>query len=474
MHVLTELLDSLVDGRLLHCLYGFCFYDGGMSFRFSINMSRYLQRAAWVWTGCLWVGLSMLLAAQTHSAVSYSRPLVTASPELAGMSSERLARIDQLCRKSVEKGDVPGMVALVARHGKIVFHQAYGMAENTTGRNMSKDQIFRIASQTKAITATAVMMLWEEGGFKLDDPVARWIPEFKDAGVLKTFNEEEMTWTTEPAKTPITIRHLLTHTSGLGYGVIDADPRFRKMYQAAGVTDLFTTKAVTIEASVRKLATLPLHHHPGDKFTYSEGLDVLGYFIEIISGMSFEAFLHQRIFEPLGMHDTAFYQPSAKADRLVSVQKKENNKWVRFPVTFYDPDYPIKGARTFFSGGAGLSSTAKDYATFLQTYLNGGELNGTRILSRTTVQAIMQNQTGDLFGGREKYYGLAFGVVTEEGEAVGGLGSPGTFDWGGYFNTQYFADPREQLIGILMKQTQEISEDTAWKFRLLVGQAVDD
>lgn len=437
-------------------------------------MNRYLLRRfsrplAFALIGYVVVGIS-----SAQQAI-VTEPLTEASPANVGMSAERLGRIDLMCRDAIAKGKVPGMVALVARHGEIVYHKAFGMADNEAGRGLKKDDIFRIASQTKAITATAVMMLWEEGRFQLDDPIAGYIPEFQDASVLKTFDDEDGTWTTEPANTPITIRHLLTHTSGIGYGVIDGDPRFKKIYAQAGVTDLFTTKPVTIAESVKKLARLPLHHHPGAEFTYSEGLDVLGYFIEIVSGKPFDVFLRERLFEPLGMQDTAFYLPSENAERLVAVQKPENGKWVRFPVTFYDPDYPIKGAKTFFSGGAGLSSTAKDYATFLQMYLNAGKLNGHRILSRTTIATMMHNQTGTLFGDRNKYYGLAFGVVTEEGIAAGGLGSLGTFDWGGYFNTQYFADPKEGTIGILMKQTQDTSDDdTGWKFRLLVGQAIDD
>ena len=402
-------------------------------------------------------------------------PLAEAPPSDAGMSADRLGRIDRMCREAIEQGEVPGIVALVARHGKIVYHKAFGLADNEAGRPLKKDDVFRIASQTKAITSTAVMMLWEEGRFQLDDPIARFIPEFQDAGVLKTFHEEDVTWTTEPAKTPITIRHLLTHTSGIGYGVIDADERFQKIYAQAGVVDLFSTKPVTIAESVKKLAKLPLHHHPGEAFTYSEGLDVLGYFIEIVSGKPFDVFLQERLFQPLGMRDTAFYLPLEKADRLVAVQKPVNGQWVRFPVTFYDPDYPIKGAKSFFSGGAGLSSTASDYATFLQMYLNSGRLGGARILSRTTIATMMRNQIGLLMGDGDKYYGLAFGVVSDKGLATGGLGSPGTFDWGGYFNTQYFADPEEGTIGILMKQTQAADKDeTSWKFRLLVGQAVDD
>lgn len=412
--------------------------------------------------------------AQVRSG-QHSPPLTLAPPAAAGVSEARLARIDAMFKDAVAKGEIPGAVALMARNGKIVYWKAFGMADNTAGRLLKKDDIFRIASQSKAITATAVMTLWEEGKFQLDDPISKFIPEFKNPQVLKSYNEQDGTWTSEPARSEITIRHLLTHTSGIGYGVIDGDERFRKIYARAGIVDLFTTDPVTIGENVKKLAKLPLHHHPGEKFTYSEGLDVLGYFIEIVSGMPFDVFLRQRVFEPLGMKDTAFYLPKEKAGRLVPVQKIENGSWVRFPVTFYDPDYPIKGAKTFFSGGAGLCSTAKDYATFLQMYLNAGELNGTRILSRTTIETMMRNQIGDLWGDGDKYYGLAFGVLTDKGQAKGGLGSPGTFDWGGYFNTQYFADPKEKVIGVLMKQTQgPVSDQTAWKFRLLVGQAIDD
>jgi len=418
------------------------------------------------------IALVFSVNAQTKSG-NKSTPLTPTSPESVGMSAERLARIDAMCEQAVKSGDLPGIVALVARNGKIVFHQAYGMADNSSGRKMKEDDIFRIASQSKAITSTAVMMLWEEGNFQLDDPISKYIPEFKNPQVLKSF---KYSYTTTAADKEITIRHLLTHTSGIGYGVIDGDERMRMIYNKAGITDLFTTEPITIEESVRKLAKLPLHHNPGEKFTYSEGLDVLGYFIEIVSEMPFDEFLKKRLFDPLGMDDTWFYLPGAKAERLVSVQQKEDDKWVKYPVTFYDTDYPIKGSKTFFSGGAGLSSTAMDYATFLQMYLNGGELNGVRILSRTTIQSIMGNQTEDLFGGGiNSYYGLAFGVVTKEGEARGGEGSEGTFDWGGYFNTQYFADPKEQTIGILMKQTQgPVNDETGWKFRMLVGQAIDD
>jgi len=420
------------------------------------------------------LALTLTASAQTKS-VQKSLPLTSGTPESVGMSSERLERIDEMCREAIKNNEVPGIVALVARKGKIVLHEAYGMADNATSRKLKIDDIFRIASQSKAITSTAVMMLWEEGLFRLDDPISKFIPEFKNAQVLNRFRYEDTSYTTVAANKEITIRHLLTHTSGLGYGVIDGDERFKMIYKKAGITDLFTTEPITIEESVKKLAKLPLHHHPGEKYTYSEGLDVLGYFIEVVSGMAFDEFLRKRLFDPLGMDDTWFYLPKSKHDRLVTVQQQKDGKWKKLPVTFYDTDYPKTGAQTFFSGGAGLSSTAKDYATFLQMYLNEGELNGVRILSRTTVQSIMGNQTGDLFGGADRYYGLAFGVTTQQGQDQGGEGSKGTFDWGGYFNTQYFADPLEQTIGIIMKQTRgPVNDQTGWKFRQLVFQAIDD
>jgi len=436
---------------------------------------RAVQRAAArAWAALLASHLILGVDAQTPS-IRHSPSLSYAAPAKAGVSAGRLARIDRMCEEAVKEGQVPGVVALVARKGRIVYHKAFGMADNQSGRVLHRDDIFRIASQSKAVTATAVMMLWEQGLFRLDDPISRWIPEFKNPQVLKTYDEATGAWTGEPARREITIRDLLTHTSGLGYGVIDGDARFRKLYEKAGVVDLFTTEAVTIGESVRRLAKLPLHHHPGEKYTYGEGLDVLGRFIEIVSGQPFDAFLQTRLFAPLGMTDTAFYLPQEKAARLVAVQKPEGNQWVRHPVTFYDPEYPVKGAKSFFSGGAGLCSTARDYATFLQMYLNGGELNGVRILSRTTVEVIMAEQVArGLWGGDTKHYGLAFGVLDAKGAQRGGEGSEGTFDWGGYFNTQYFADPKEHMIGILMKQTQGGNDSTAWRFRLLVGQSIDD
>jgi CubicO group peptidase (beta-lactamase class C family) len=392
-----------------------------------------------------------------------------------GISQERIAKLDAMLEDAVKKEQVPGLVAMVVKDGKIVYHSAKGFADAESGKAMEKNSIFRIASQTKAITSTAIMMLWEEGKFRLDDPISKFIPEFKSPQVLHTFRYGDTTFSTRPSTKEITIRHLLTHTSGLGYGVIDGDERMKMLYHKAGVMDLFTTDNITIGESVKRLAKLPLHHEPGAKFTYSEGLDVLGYLIEIVSGMPFDQFLKTRLFDPLGMNDTRFYLSDAQAPRLVTVQTRKDNKWVSFPVTFYDPAYPKTGAKTFFSGGAGLSSTTEDYAKFLQLYLNGGIYNGKRILSSHTISTIMTNQVGDLLGEGGKDYGLAFGIVDQKGVQIGGMGSLGTFDWGGYFNTQYFADPQEKIIGLIFKQTSGAGngDETGWKFRQMVFTLVE-
>jgi CubicO group peptidase (beta-lactamase class C family) len=417
--------------------------------------------------------LAFAAFSQTNS-IQNSPPLSEASPSSVGISEERLLLIDDMLKEAVAGDLIPGAVALVARNGKIVYHKAHGLADHLESKAQKKDDIFRIASQTKAITSTAVMMLWEEGKFRLDDPISRYIPEFQHMVIFESFNEADSSFTAKPAEKPITIRQLLTHTSGVGYGFIDND-EFRKIYAKAGIIDAFSTQDVSIEENIKKLAKMPLHFEPGTKFKYAEGLDILGYLIEKLSGMPLDQFFQEGMFDPLGMQDTYFYLPDSKADRLVSVQTLKDGKWERVTSHFaYDPEYPVVGAKRFFSGGGGLCSTAKDYASFLQMYLNKGELNGKRLLSRTTVDIIMANHIGD-FWDPGSYHGLAFGVVDQTGADRGGSGSAGTFDWGGYFNTQYFADPNEQIIGILMKQTLDIPGDpTGWKFRQMVFQTIDD
>ena len=318
--------------------------------------------------------LSVTIFAQTPSTLLSPQ----GNQPMKGISSDRLSRIDQMLDETLSANQVPGLVALIVKDGKIVYHEAKGLADVASGTKMAKDQIFRIASQSKAITSTAVMMLWEEGKFRLDDPISKYIPEFADPQILTGFRYADSSYSSKSSPRQITIRNLITHTSGIGYGVIDGNEQMKMIYAKAGIVDLFTTEQVKISDNIKKLAKLPLHHEPGTKYTYSEGLDVLGYFIEVISGMPFDQFLQTRIFDPMGMKNTGFYLSEAQGEKLVTIHRKVNNQWEAFPVTFYDPNYPKTGAKSFFSGGAGLSSTAEDYAKFLQMYINGGAYNGTR------------------------------------------------------------------------------------------------
>lgn len=410
--------------------------------------------------------------AQTPSG-QITPPLGDAAPADMGLSPERLERIDAMIETAIAEEQVPGAVALIARNGKIVYERALGKA-NPAGAILATDSIFRIASQTKAITSTAVMILWEEGHFRLDDPLEKFLPEFANPVVLEAYDEQTGHYITRPAKSSITVRHLLTHRSGLGYGIIDGDPRMRQIYIDAGITDLYSTEPVVLADNVKKLAALPLLFDPGERYHYAEGLDVAGRLVEVVSGLPFDEFLQTRLFEPLGMKDTQFYLRPDQVDRLVTVQQPaEGGGWEKYVGNeHYDADYPIKGARTWFGGGAGLTSTVRDYAAFLQMYVNGGEYNGTRILSRTTINTIMAHQS-DL--GKEAHLGLAFRVVTDSGVAAGGFGGIDTFSWGGYFNTNYFADPHEELVAMIFKQTRNQRKDTtAWKFRQLVFTAIDD
>ena len=391
-------------------------------------------------------------------------------PENQGVSSVRLDRIDSYLNKMIKENQIPGAVALIRRNNKIIYNKAFGYSDVENKIKYSTDDIFRIASMTKAVTSLAVLMLWEEGGFNLDDPIEKYIPEFKNLKILTDFNETDSTYLSKPAENKISIRHLLTHTSGIGYGLVDNDPRFKAMYKKHGIVDLFTTDSINIESNVKKLAQLPLHHEPGEAFTYGESLDVLGYFIEVISQKSLDVFFKERIFEPLEMKDTYFYLPTTHQDRLVSVQTQKDGFWTKYQGDFYDTNFPVKGAKTFLSGGAGLSSTTADYSNFLQMFLNKGSFNGKQILGKKTVELVHINQNSHI---PDSSIGLAFGLVSEKDQALGGKGSARTITWGGYFNTSYFADPVENITGIVFKQTREIEEEyTSVEFRTLVYQSL--
>lgn len=408
---------------------------------------------------------AQVLCAQTSSSFSETKP------ESAGFSPTRLSRIDKLLQESVDAQMIPGAVALIVRNGKIVYHKAFGMADVERKTSLKKDHIFRIASQSKAITSLAVMMLWEEGKFLLDDPVSKYIPEFKNPKVLKTFNASDTSYTAEPAAKEVTIRQLLTHSSGIDYAVIGS-AEFRAIYAKAGIPSGIGNDRGAIGEKIKMLATLPLKHQPGERWTYGLNTDVLGYLVEIWSGMSFDQFLKTRIFTPLGMNDTYFYLPKDKHSRLVALHANKDGKVYKLKSGVYDAfdvDYP-KLAGTYFSGGAGLSSTAEDYAKFLQLFLNGGTFNGVRLLGRKTVELMLTDQLPHL----DNEFGLGFGLETEANDYRTPL-SIGSFSWGGAFSTQYWADPKENLIGILY--TNIYSNPNGFihdKFKALTYQAIED
>lgn len=394
-----------------------------------------------------------------------------ASPEDAGFSRERLANIDRLLEENVKNQHIPGAVALIVRNGKIVYFKSFGYSDVQKRSSLKKDDIFRIASQSKAITSLAVMMLWEEGRFLLDDPLSKYIPEFKDPKVLKSFNKDDTTYTTEPAVREITIRHLLTHSSGIDYAVIGS-PEFKAIYAKAGVPSGIGNDTDVLGDKMKLLGAMPLKHQPGEKWTYGLNTDVLGYLVEIWSGMPFDQFLKARIFDPLGMKDTYFYLPRNKHNRLVALHGNKDGTVFKLDSPPYDAaitDYP-KRQGTYFSGGAGLSSTAEDYAKFLQLFLNMGEFNGTRLLGRKTVELMLIDQLPTL----DYEFGLGFGLETEKND-YRSPASQGTFSWGGAFSTQYWADPKENLIGVLYTNIYNnphgyISE----KFKVLTYQAITD
>ena len=396
--------------------------------------------------------------------------LRVATPESVRVSPERLERINRMIQESIDNGWIAGAVGLIARDGKIIYNRSFGVSDIESKLPMKNDAIFRIASQTKAIVSIAAMTLYEEGKFLLDDPVSKYIPEFANPQVIDKFNQKDSTYTTIPASREITIRDLFTHTSGIDYAGIGS-PVMKAVYAKAGITGGFGGDKVTIGDDIRLLARLPLAHHPGERFTYGLNVDVIGYLIEVISGEPLDQFLRKRVLDPLGMNDTWFYLPEEKHDRLVKVNTEDaDRKVVSMPQDMVN--YPLmKG--TYFSGGAGLSSTIRDYAVFLQMLLNNGEYNGKRIISRRTVELITSNQIGSLNIGRDKF-GLGFEITTREGQAELGV-TEGSFSWGGYFGTTYWADPGERLVCLLFMQQVPLSHsEIESKFKAMVYQTLDD
>lgn len=428
-----------------------------------------------LFTGIL-LALSLSLQAQT-SVKEWQLP--TASPASAGVSVERLSQIDRVLQEYVNNQWISGATALVMKDGKIIYHKSIGYNDLQTKTLLPKDAIYRIASQTKAITSVGVMMLYEQGKLLLDDPVSKYIPEFKNPKVLDQYNEKDTTYTTIPAKKEISIRELLAHTSGIGYAQI-GNPKMNAIYGKAGVVGgIGVHDTMVLANKIKILGSLPLFHQPGEQWTYGLNTDVLGYLIEVVSGMSLDQFFRTRIFEPLGMKDTYFYLPLSKRARLVTLYTENKEKKLEKAPAIYQlngnmyTDYPAHNG-AYFSGGAGLSSTAYDYALFMQMLLNGGTLNGKRILSKASIRMMTSNQLGQVPFRSGNGFGLGFEIVTDANCGKTPL-SPGSYYWGGMFSSTYWIDPKEKIVAQLFLNKYPNSHGELHdKFKALVYAALTE
>lgn len=381
--------------------------------------------------------------------------------EAAGISAPRLERLHAAVQGFVDRGEVAGAVTLLARDGRIVDLSAYGLKDAEQRTPMRTDTLFRIASMSKAITSVAVLMLYEEGRLLLTDPLSKFVPAFKGARVqARAPGPGAPPAAPVAADREITIRDLLTHRSGITYGFIDAGP-VGDAYRAAGVADGLAVAEGMVGDNVQRLAGMPLVSQPGTEYRYGLSTDVLGHVVEVVSGRPLDAFLRERVFAPLRMDDTGFAVPEAKWARLATLYSPGTDGRLRpmnDPETFgkvvMSPLAYYREPKRYFSGGAGLVSTAADYARFLQMLLGGGELDGARLLSPRTVELATVSHTSDLPRGAVGPgvdFGLGFSVVTDLG-GTRRLGSAGLYAWGGIYGTSFWVDPRERLIGVLMAQ----------------------
>ena len=359
-------------------------------------------------------------------------------PSDAGFDAVRLQRIDTFLQSWVDQGILPNAVTFVARHGEIVHNRTFGWRDREAGIALQKDDIFRLASQTKAITTVALMTLFEKGYFLMDDPVSKFIPEFKNPQVLVKLNEKDTTWEARPAKSEILIRHLLCHTSGISSPIRPVNLIYARYNIPGNKTE------VTLKDVIPVLATLPLSHDPGEGFTYGLSTDVTGYLIEVLSGKDLDIFLKTELFEPLGMENTFFNIPPDKQDRLVRLyEKASRDSTLKLSTRQYDG----KTVR-YYSGAGGLYGTIEDYARFCQMLLNGGTFNGHKILSRKTIEMMTRNQIGDLQLWNGDKFGYGFEIIGDE-VLKDILGSEGSFRWAGMYSTDYLIDPGEDLILLL-------------------------
>ncbi|HPF47240.1 MAG: beta-lactamase family protein [Alphaproteobacteria bacterium] len=393
-----------------------------------------------------------------------------------GMSIERLSRIDGVMQGYVDNEKIGGAVVYIARNGMPVYHKAFGMRDTASKDPMKRDNMFRIASQSKAITSVGIMILQEQGKLLIGDAVGKYLPEYMETTVAA--DDGKGGYTVVPAKRKITIRDLLTHTAGISYGTGPGEAAWKK----AGIYGwYFADRDEPIRETVRRIASLPQAAQPGEQFVYGYNTDILGAVIEVVSGQSLDQFIKENILDPLHMHDTVFYVPKEKANRLATVYSLKGDK-----INLADnpgqmdggrhvgQGHYVTGPRKSFSGGAGLISTTHDYGTFLQMMLNGGELNGARIISRKTVELMTKNHIGDIEFGAGRKFGLGFEIVMDMG-AFGQPSSEGNFGWGGAYHSTYWVDPKEKIVFVYLTQLIPAGDmNESDKLRALIYQAIVD
>lgn len=416
---------------------------------------------------CLYFALLLANICFAQVPQSFSQ----ASPASAGFSAERLQRVNAVLQQMIDQGLAPNAVTFVARKGKVVHYKAYGYKNIDKKEALQKTDIFRIASQTKAVTTMALMILFEEGKFLLDDPVSLYIPAFKNAQVLDEYDKQTLTYKTHPAATPVTIRHLLTHTAGIPYEhPLQEKPEFK-------VPFFTSVEKETLQEVIPRLAARPLTAEPGSGFIYGLNTDIVGYLVEVLSGMSLAEFMQKRIFEPLGMKDTYFFLPDAKANRLVELYSKakpEDKLSVHTNEVFRN--FAVSGAKTYYSGGAGLVGTVEDYARFCQMILNGGIFNGKQIVSRKTIDMLSQNQIGNYqVWDRKDKFSFGLQIITDQ-SLYADITTVGALTWSGLYCTEYTIDPKEDLILLVFTNVHPYAhyQQFVRKFRIGVYQALID
>ena len=377
--------------------------------------------------------------------------------------SNKLLELDEFINHKISENLIPGAVILVSSNNKIIHHKSYGYQNLNKKIKFKNDDIFRIASMTKIITSIAILEMVVKEKINLNEPIQNFIPEFKNLDVLDTFNPKDTTFTTIPAQKKVTLKHLLNHTAGFGYGKADNHSIFSNIYQKNKIVELFSSNDILLGDNLKKLLSLPLHHEPGDGFSYGMSTEIIAYLIEILSGKDLNDYLNEKIFTPMGMNDTYFYLPESKSERLVPVQTNLDGFWKIYESDFYDIDYPINGS-TFFSGGAGLSTTALDFSEFLKMLINSGIYKGERIVDEKVFDLIYNY---DELNSKEGFkYGLVSGIeqlnffkIDNPNVTIDENNCNLLMYWTGYFDTQFVFDPCNKISIVVLKQLQDNEHD---------------